>query len=811
MNVSLQRTILLFASLPVLIWIGPAAGFAQSVKPAITLEKQDASQIRTADLPESEKSLIARLPANAYEFGAATTGETADVQELTLKFGAPVTLAEMKGTPDFTIEPGGTCMAGTVYREGTTCKLLVRFTPQGPGHRFGRMELTTEGDPKPLSLGLTGFGYAPVVSFTPGLITTVPGSFPSNKGLISGASNLAVDDGDSLYVADTGNNVIRYLNSGGTFQTVPTIFAVSAPIGVAVDDLGSVYMTQDSPAALIESQFNSASYYASGTDTCAVGATCPLYQQKLNQPGALAFDHNGGVFMAQPGAPAKITNQPLGGGFLAALNITPLTDEFLYNGNSAPVAMTVDASDNIYSFESINVTNACTIVVQSLYSAANSIGDFAKIAGGNESCGFSGDGGQARNAQIGTAVGQLAFDIAGNLYFSDTANQRVRRIDATTGIINTIAGIGVAGYSGDTGPGTKAELSSPTGVSVDSQGQVYILSGAAATGTAQVVRKLGPNGALAFGNQLRGTVSTALPVTVANTGNAELVITNALIGGANPGDFSIDPTTTSCILTTGSTLQPGQSCRIGVIFKPAASGSAYATLTFNDNTVTDSNVLQLSGVGTLPAPTMTITAPANGAKETTGTAFSFTVTVTSTTSPAPTGTVKFSVNGAAVGGPVALASGAATISLTETTAASYTLSAIYSGDTNYSPAGPVSRVITVAAATKPASTVTLKAKTNPASPCEPIDFSAAVASNTTAKPAGKVELTEGSTVLTTATLSNGIATLTVPKLAAGTHTLDARYLGDSDHAASASAAFKETVATVVACIASPRLPTLKLD
>lgn len=812
MKVFLRRTTLLTASLPILTWVVTATGFAQATKPVITLEKQDISQIRMVDLPESERSLAAKLPPDAHEFGAATVGETADLHELALKFSSEVKLTGMTSTQDFKIEPGGTCQEGGVYQEGSSCRLLVRFTPQGPGHRFGKLELKAEGVATPMSLGLTGFGYAPVASFTPALISTVSGSNPSSKGLISGATNLAVDDGDSLYIADTGNNAIRYLTSSGTFQNYPSIFSVTAPIGIAVDSLGSVYFTQDSPAVLIESQFNSAAYYASGSGTCAVGATCALYQQGLNSPGELAFDHSGAIFMGMPGAPAKLTAQPLGTGFLASLNITPLSDEFFYSGTSAPAAMTVDTSDNIYSFEYINVTNACTIVVQSLYSAENSIGQFEKVAGGQGSCGFSGDGGAARNAEISTTVGQLAFDLAGNLYFTDTGNQRVRRIDAATGIINTIAGDGVAGYSGDGGPAPKAALSSPTGVGVDSQGQVYILSGAAATGVGQLIRKLGPNGALAFGNQLRGTVSPATPVTLSNTGNSAMVFTNVLINGTNPGDFLIDPNTTSCMLTAGSTLEPGQSCKIGIIFRPAASGGRYANLTFLDNTVTNTNVVQLTGVGTLPVPTVTIVAPAASAKETSGTAFPFNVTVTSTTSPAPTGTVKFMVNGTAVGNPVTLVSGGATISLTETTTGTVTLSAIYNGDSNYSPAGPVSRAITVvAAAAKPASTVTLKAKTNPATTCEAVEFSAVVASSATAKATGKVELLEGSKVLATVTLSNGSALLNVPKLAAGAHVLKAEYLGDSEHAASISAAFQETVKENWLCADLPRHRTMRLD
>ena len=791
MKGSESRRVLRAVVATVLMSVASAGSFAQSVRPAVTLERQAVSEIRMEGLPEAERKLAARLPEGFYEFGAGRVGETADVQALTLKFAAGVKLVGITSAKDFTVEPGGSCVEGDVYEAGASCRLLVRFTPQGPGHRFGRMSVEYSGA-RPLSLGLTGYGYAPVASFTPAVITTVPGSYPSGNGLFSGAANLDVDDGDSLYVADTGNNVVRYLNSGGTFQTVPTIFEVTAPVGVTVDDLGSVYITQDSPAALIESQFNSASYYASGTGTCAVGATCPLYQQKLNDPGALAFDHNGGVFMAMPGAPAKLTNQALGDGFLAELNITPLTDEFLYSGNSAPTAMTVDGGDNIYSFENINVTNACTIVVQSLYSAENSLGEFAKVAGGNESCGFSGDGGEARNAEIGTAVGQMAFDIAGNLYLSDTSNQRVRRIDATTGIINTIAGNGAAGYAGDGGPATKAELAGPTGVGVDSQGQVYILSGTAAKGSAQVVRKLGPNGELAFGNQLKGTASAAMLATLANTGNDEMVFTRVFVSGTNPGDFSIDPNTTSCLLTAGSVLGQGQSCKVGVIFDPAAAGSRSANLVFLDNTVTNSNVVQLTGTGALVSPTMAITAPASGATETVGTAFPFTVTVTSTSSPAPTGTVKFTLNGSAIGGPVTLVSGTATVSVKATATGTATLAAVYSGDGNYASAGPVTRTVTVDAA-KVKAVVDVKAKANPATTCEGLVFSAEVTGEGTVKPTGEVELKEGGKVLTEAKLSNGVATLTSPKLAAGVYSLTASYLGDATHAESTSAPLKETV------------------
>ena len=105
----------------------------------------------------------------------------------------------------------------------------------------------------------------------------------------------------------------------------------------------------------------------------------------------------------------------------------------------------------------------------------------------------------------------------------------------------------------------------PTGVGVNSQGVVYIISSAA---SGQVIRQVGPQGLIYFSNQNKGVTSGAQTVTVTNTGNSASTLTNAVITGANAGDYKIDNTTTTCILTPGSVLYSGQTCRIGVIFTP---------------------------------------------------------------------------------------------------------------------------------------------------------------------------------------------------------------------------------------------------
>ncbi|MBP6821781.1 MAG: hypothetical protein KA368_09565 [Acidobacteria bacterium] len=86
--------------------------------------------------------------------------------------------------------------------------------------------------------------------------------------------------------------------------------------------------------------------------------------------------------------------------------------------------------------------------------------------------GFTGDGGQAISANISRPF-RMTFDAAGNLYFADLNNNRVRRV-ATNGVITTIAGNGTAGFSGDNGPAISAQLNSPLGVALDKSGNLLI-------------------------------------------------------------------------------------------------------------------------------------------------------------------------------------------------------------------------------------------------------------------------------------------------------------------------------------------------
>jgi NHL repeat len=119
---------------------------------------------------------------------------------------------------------------------------------------------------------------------------------------------------------------------------------------------------------------------------------------------------------------------------------------------------------------------------------------------GDGTLGYSGDGGAATSAEL-WAPDEAALDTLGNLYIADEGNCRIRKVTASTRIISTVAGDGTVGYSGDGGPATSAELNGPTGAAVDSAGNIYIAD--------------------AWNNRVRKvTVATGIITTVAGNGTA---------------------------------------------------------------------------------------------------------------------------------------------------------------------------------------------------------------------------------------------------------------------------------------------------
>ena len=249
----------------------------------------------------------------------------------------------------------------------------------------------------------------------------------------SSPSGLAFDSKDNLYIADTGNNVIRKI-TGTTITTVAGQFGQGVQYG---------------------------------------GDGGPATSANLAGPTAIAVDAQGNLYIADTGN-NLIRRVDAGSGIITTY-VGGTGGTLGTSGKlSAPNGLWFDSSGALYIADSNNARIA-------RYVPPSAFSNFA----GNGVAGFKGDGGPATVAQLNKPVG-ITMDASGNIYVADANNSRIRKI-LTDGTIATIAGRGGAGYSGDGGSATAAVMSFPRSVAVNSAGKVYI----ADTGN-HVIRTLTP-------------------------------------------------------------------------------------------------------------------------------------------------------------------------------------------------------------------------------------------------------------------------------------------------------------------------------
>jgi hypothetical protein len=206
------------------------------------------------------------------------------------------------------------------------------------------------------------------------------------------------------------------------------------------------------------------------------------------------------------------------------------------------------------------------------------------VAGnGNES--YSGDEGPATSA--GIAATMVAVDVVGNLFITDFANYRIRRVDAVTNIVTTVAGNGVPVFSGDGGLATEASIR-PSAASIDKIGNLFIGDGPnfrvrkVALGLPKIITSAT---SLNFG-RVRIRSHATQKIMVKNTGTALLEFFKI----AASGNFV---ESNSC----GSGVEPGTECEIDVIFSPAQRGRLTGTLTIKPNVAAGNISIPLSGTG----------------------------------------------------------------------------------------------------------------------------------------------------------------------------------------------------------------------
>ena len=208
-----------------------------------------------------------------------------------------------------------------------------------------------------------------------------------------------------------------------------------------------------------------------------------------------------------PTAPEGMTLETVG-----VIETLAGTGEATYGGDGGPASqasfrfprgVAADTSGNIYIADSRD--HRIRLI--------DSNGMITTLAGTGQS-GYDGDGGPATLARLDHPEG-VAVDGAGNVYIADSANHRVRKID-TAGMISTLAGTGERGYGGDDGPAVEARLSFPAGVAVDAEGNVYV-----ADSWNHRVRRIDPGGLITTlaGRGYRGYIGNGGPAAQAALAN----------------------------------------------------------------------------------------------------------------------------------------------------------------------------------------------------------------------------------------------------------------------------------------------------
>lgn len=208
------------------------------------------------------------------------------------------------------------------------------------------------------------------------------------------------------------------------------------------------------------------------------GDGSPATSAKLSRPTSIAIDKNNNIYFADQSNfirkidPAGIITTVSGPHSTTCVD---MTGRHLSNATFKAIsAMVFDKDDNLYISDF-----GCSVVYK-----VNTAGILTRIAG-NFVESYAGDGGLATSAYLAYPC-KVAVDNAGNVYIPDAQNHRVRKV-TPTGIITTIAGTGVMGYSGDGSSATAAKLSFPGGVVIDKAGNLYI-------GEERLIRKIDPSG-----------------------------------------------------------------------------------------------------------------------------------------------------------------------------------------------------------------------------------------------------------------------------------------------------------------------------
>ncbi len=372
---------------------------------------------------------------------------------------------------------------------------------------------------------------------------------------LSGPTGLSVDSSNNIYIADSGNNVIRKVNAtypqwspstrylaGNIIQPLtqpsPTIYVTALQAGISgateplwtglsvgqrINDGTTVWIitgTLPANGGNISTVAGTGAAGFTGNGAAATSAT-------LNGPQGVFLDSTGNIFIADTKnnviREVTVSNgniQTVVGNGTAGYtgdNGAPLSAEL--NG---PTSVFVDSTGDIFIADDLNN------VVREVSAATTKITTVA----GTGAAGAGGDGGLATAAQLNGPTG-VSVDTAGDIFISDTNNNTVREVLAGNLTIRTIAGDGIGGFSGDGGQAIFAELFLPKGLFVDSSGDVFI----ADSGNSfvrevvvnQTIHSYAGNGTLAYSGDSFTALdaSLELPSDVALDGAQNIYVTDS--------------------------------------------------------------------------------------------------------------------------------------------------------------------------------------------------------------------------------------------------------------------------------------------
>jgi RHS repeat-associated protein len=357
---------------------------------------------------------------------------------------------------------------------GWTLSALHAYDPLGRVIHFGD---GTRRDASTLSAG-------PIPAAT---INTIAGKTPGGFGGDGGPATdarfrypygLAVGPDGSLYIADSQNHRVRRVGTDGIITTVAgngtaafagdngpaTAAELNNPVGVAVGPDGSLFIVDQNNNRIRQVRPDGKIVTVAGNGSSTFGGDGGPATSAGLLPWGVAVGPDGAVYIAdRSNSRIRMVDQ---NGIITSIAGNGLAGP---NGDGVP-ATTVNLG--VPSDVAVGPDGSLYIIVggPGRVRKVTPQGILSTVAG--TTAGFSGDGGPAKTAQIDSPV-RLAVGPDGSIYIPDTGNQRLRWI-GSEGIIATIAGNGLAGFSGDGGLAPRAQFNDPYAVAVGPDGSVYV-------------------------------------------------------------------------------------------------------------------------------------------------------------------------------------------------------------------------------------------------------------------------------------------------------------------------------------------------